>query len=740
MGMQMKNRIKSITDDYNFTKAVKITIASVIPVLLLSYFNEFSIGFNVALGAFLASTSDIPSNLKHKINGILVAILIISSATFLVNILHPFPFIFYPILAVLVFFLSMISVYGLRASMVSFSGLLAVALALGKTHLGWDIFYDVLFIIAGGFFYLIVSLTFHFIKPYRYLEIQIAEALKLTSKYLKLRSNLWDLDANRSKIIEKQLKLQVELNTIHEDLREILIRNRSKSGSSNQNRKMLIVFISLVEIMELAISTSFDHAKLHEKFDSNPIILKTYQNLAFNLSKVLKQLSASIVDNKKYAISHSLLKDLEDTEIVIRNYQQQSGENSQSETVLMLTNMLHYAEKQVEKIILLERIFTFKVNLKDFKIRDKELEKFLTPHYYPLSTLVQNLSFSSTVFRHSIRLTITILTGIIIGQLFSFNNAYWIVLTIIVIMRPGYGLTKQRSIDRIFGTILGAIIAFGILFFTTNTIVTSTLSILCILLAFTFTQSNYKVGATFVTMYVVFVYGMLVPDIDDVIVNRIVDTLTGSALAFAANYLLWPSWEFINIKSFIKKSVEANRNYIQQISILYNLKGEVTTDYKLSRKQAFVELGNLMTSFQRMEQEPKSKQKQMSQIYKITELNHTLLSASASLGSYVQTHKTTKASEAFNVVISAVTNNLNTAISVLTDDDAPANYMNLDKEVAIRFKELKAILTKEMLEGNMEDEKYLLKMQEFQLVIEQLIWLTSLSESILKSSTNIKLN
>jgi uncharacterized membrane protein YccC len=74
--MQMRNRIKSITDDYNFTKAVKITIASVIPVLLLFHFNEFAIGFNVALAHFCSSTSDIPSNLKHKINGILVAILI----------------------------------------------------------------------------------------------------------------------------------------------------------------------------------------------------------------------------------------------------------------------------------------------------------------------------------------------------------------------------------------------------------------------------------------------------------------------------------------------------------------------------------------------------------------------------------------------------------------------------------------------------------------------------------------
>lgn len=737
----MRDQIKSITDDYNFTKAVKITIASVFPVLILSYFNLFTIGFNVALGAFLASTSDIPSNLKHKINGILVAILIISGATFLINILHPYPYIFYPALALMVFFLSMISVYGLRATMVSFSGLLAVAIALGKTHVGWDILYDVLYIVSGGFFYLLVSLTFYYIKPYRYLEIQIAEGLKLTSKYLKLRSNLWNLDANRSKIIEKQLKLQVELNTIHEDLREILIRNRSKTGSSNQNRRMLIVFISLVEIMELAISTSFDHAKLHQKFDSNPIILKTYQNLAFNLSNVLKQLSQSIINNTKYSVTHSLLKDLEDTEIIIRNYEKQSGENSQSETVLMLTNMLHYAEKQVEKIILLERIFTSQIAIKEYKIRDKELEKFLTPQYYPLSTLLQNLSFSSTVFRHSVRLTITVLTGIFIGQLFSFNNAYWIVLTIIVIMRPGYGLTKQRSIDRIFGTILGALIAFGILYITNNTIITSTLSIICILLAFTFTQSNYKIGATFVTMYVVFVYGMLVPDIDTVIINRIVDTLTGSALAFAANYLLWPSWEFINIKSFIKKSVEANRNYILQISFLYNLKGDVTIDYKVSRKQAFIELGNLMTSFQRMEQEPKSKQKQMSQIYKITELSHTLLSASASLGSYVQTHKTSKASEAFNVVINAVTNNLNEAISVLNNDkNEISEYKNYDKEVAIRFKELREILSKELQLGNMEDEKYKLKMQEFQLVIEQLIWLTSLSESIMKSSRTISSN
>jgi hypothetical protein len=50
-----------------------------------------------------------------------------------------------------------------------------------------------------------------------------------------------------------------------------------------------------------------------------------------------------------------------------------------------------------------------------------------------------------------------------------------------------------------------------------------------------------------------------------------------------------------------------------------------------------------------MLQEPKSKQSKLAQVYKLTVLNHTLLS-SAALGTYIQSHKTSEASEAFNAV------------------------------------------------------------------------------------------
>jgi hypothetical protein len=158
------------------------------------------------------------------------------------------PILFLSFLTLLLFFLSMISVYGQRATMVSFSALLAISLAFAHLQTGWDrIQYSGLILL--GLFYLIVSLIFFYIRPNRYAELQIAEC-KVNLEVFTTKRGLMGIRVRPKTITEKQLNLQVQLNTIHENIREILIRNRTTSGSSNQNRKLL-PFISLVEIMEL---------------------------------------------------------------------------------------------------------------------------------------------------------------------------------------------------------------------------------------------------------------------------------------------------------------------------------------------------------------------------------------------------------------------------------------------------------------------------------------------------------
>jgi len=738
----MIDKIRDFTDNSNFTRAVIVTVSAVLPVLILAQFGYFETGITIAIGAFLTYPADIPSNIVHRAKGLLVASVIVAGCTLIVNLLHPYPWLFYPAIVVLVFVLSMISVYGQRATMVSFSGLLALALGTGHIHQGFEILSYSGLVFGGALFYTCLSLLFNYLSPHRYTELQLAECLKLTSKYMKLRGDLWNTDANRAAIVEKQLHLQVNINLTHENLREILIRNRANTGASNRSRRMLIMFISLMEVLELALSTSFDHSTLHEKFGSHSKVLNTYQNLAYNLASSLKRIGKSLEKRKVYIQKHNLIADLEALENAISEYEQALGAEAAAEGVWMLKNMLYYAEKQIEKIKIIERALTEKATLKDLSgSRDKDLDKFLSPDNYPLSTLRDNLTFSSTIFRHSLRLTITIALGLIVGLVFPLQNVYWILLTIIVIMRPGYGLTKERSLQRIVGTIAGGIIAFGILNFVNQHIIIGTLAVVCMILGFTFTATNYRIGATFVTMYVIFVYGMLTPNIADVLQFRILDTAIGATLTFVGNYFFWPSWEFMNLPVFIKKSIEANRNYLAEITAYYNQKGSVTTGYRLARKSAFVELGNLMSSYQRMAQEPKSKQKQQQQVYKLAVLNHTLLSSLASLGTYIQSHKTYKASEAFNVVVTAVTKNLDRAIALLTlDIQADEAHLANNEELAMRFTELKNIRARELREIHLDDEEeFRLHMEEAHLVIEQLIWLNNVSEKILKATRTINL-
>ncbi|PXY40749.1 FUSC family protein [Flavobacterium cheongpyeongense] len=734
----MLDRITKFTNSTSFLNATKVTIASVVPVLILNFLGYFEIGFTIALGAFYTYPSDIPSTLNHKIKGLIVASFIVSGVNLLVNLAYPYPYLFYPFLGFLLFICSMISVYGQRATLVSFSALISISLSFGHLHQGWEALAYSGSIFIGGILYLIVSLIFHFVQPYKYIELEIAEGIKLTAKYLKLRGDLWSPEANRKTIIEKQLGIQVELNEIHEDLRKVLIGNQSSTATS-QNRKMLLVFITLVEIQELALYTSFDHSKIHEKFAKHPDVIRTYQNVAYKLASTLKKLSKNVHNIAVYVDKNDLKNELEALEFAIFDYEKTLGKETAAEGVLMLTNMLKYAKNQVGKIKIIQRALSLAMQSYKLKDQDKELEKFLTPQYYPLRTLIENLSFSSSIFRHSVRLTITILIGFVIGKFLPFQNVYWILLTIIVIMRPGYGLTKERSYNRIFGTLLGGLLAFGIVSLVQNHIVLSIFSIICMLLGISFTQINYKISATFVTMYVVFIYGILVPNVVEVIQFRILDSLAGAILAFLANQFLWPAWEFLNTPIHIESSIRANRDYLKEIADFYNKKGDVPTSYKLARKHAFVEIGNFMTSFQRMVQEPKSKQKTLPLVNKLVVLNHSVLSALASLSTYIQTNQTTSASESFNYIIRTILSNLDHSISILKNETIITDTFFDKEDVTLQFEEMKRKnFTRLATDEELDSETRQAKMQEAQMVIEQLIWMSNLAEKILKITKDLK--
>lgn len=729
--------VKKIGDNHLFD-AIKITTASALPFLFFHTKETFPIAFTLSMGAMLTAPVDIPSSLKHKVIGLLLGSFTIAAITLVLGTVVHFPWIFYPVFATVIFSISMIGVYGQRANLLSFTGLLSISLAFIHNYEGKELLMNCLLLFAGGMVYLGVSLLFYFIRPNRYINIEIANAIEITAEYLDLRAALWSSSADRDHIAKEQLNLQVKLNELHESIREYLIHNKAHTYNTDYNRKFLVTLSSLIDMMELTNAHVFDHEHIRYLFRNDLQLVDEYQKLAEHMATTLHSLSYHIKANKKYHSPVQLNKDFNALKTHFQTFSQLSELPHHSEEISIFSNVLHYAEKQIEKIKGLERVYKGRVNADELGGKYKHLEKFLTPQHYRLSILRENLNASSMIFRHSTRLTITLLLGFILGKLLPLQNEYWILMTMVVIMRPGYGLTKQRSKERVLGTIFGGFLAFAFLYFIPNTPFLVVLTILSMIVGYWFSYSQYKIGVTFITMYVVLIYGMLTPNYESLLVYRVIDTAIGAFMAFCTTHLLWPSWEFLKIKTYLKESLSAIKGYVFEIKKYYNEKGEPTLSYKLARKHAFIEVGNLMASFQRMVQEPKSKQKNKAELYELAVLNQTLVSAAASIGTYVQSHETTEASQAFNSVMNKVMENLETSL-LLFDKNYTVTLTEKDEDFELSFAQLKNMRLQELDSSLLDEQKKKQLLEESQLVIDQLIWMVSISEKIVKISTKIKI-
>lgn len=726
--------VKKISDNHLYD-AIKIAVAGSIPFIFFHEPDNFSIAFAISLGAILNAPTDIQSSLKHKINGLVLGSFCIALITFLLGVTKPYPILFYPVFITIIFFSTMLSVYGHRANLMSFVCLLTVSLAFIRDYQGWDLIKNSLLLLAGGILYLIVSLLFYLFKPKRYIFLEIANCIEKTAEYLDLRASLWNTNSNKNKIIEKQLEIQIKLNEYHESIREFLIRNNANTSNSSNNRKLLISLTSLIEILEIATSNSFDHDRIHKLFKDDPSLIKEYQKLAEDFALSLHALSYSIKVNNVYHSPVSLGNQIKAIKLHLDEFQKKQNWSDVQEEIVTFNNVLHYAERQVEKIKGIERVYKGRVNTDELRGKYKDLEKFLTPQHYRFATLKENLNFSSTTFRHATRLTLTLLIGFLLGKILPLQNEYWILMTLVVIMKPDYGLTKSRSLSRVTGTILGGIIAFSTLYFVDNVTVLLILTFVAMIIGNWLTYSDYKIGVMFLTMYVIFMYGILTPDYNNMLLFRIIDTVIAAILALLATQLIWPSWEHLHVKKFLSKCIVANRKYVEAIKQYYIVKGEPSLEYKLARKHAFIEVGNLMASFQRMNQEPKSKQKNKAEVYELTVLNQTLISAAASVGIYIQSHQTTEASQAFGVVMDKILYNLDLADKFIHRN---AHYDLISENELKKFEgsflQIKKLRREEIENSDLSPEERIRRLEESQLIIDQLIWMINISEQIVNTS------
>ncbi len=178
-----------------------------------------------------------------------------------------------------------------------------------------------------------------------------------------------------------------------------------------------------------------------------------------------------------------------------------------------------------------------------------------------LAVLGANLTLRSSACRHAIRLAVAATLASALARALRLPHDYWVPLTVLWLLRPDFGATFTRGVQRYAGTTAGAVLAT--LFAATVHPGPYTLSILATALSvgiFCFMLANYGVTGACTTGWVVFVSALAgIPEFRAA-ADRVLDTSLGAIIALGG-YLLWPTWERGEVSDTAADVIDAARRY-----------------------------------------------------------------------------------------------------------------------------------------------------------------------------------
>jgi uncharacterized membrane protein (TIGR01666 family) len=623
--MKLNTReINSFFYSQYFSDGLRISAGILLPSLVLLQFGQFDLGLTLSLGALCICVIDNPGPLTHKRNAMAIGNLCL----FLVAVTTGFArlnvFTLGLEITVFSFLFSIFIIYGNRAAAIGTSSLLIMIFMMDKALAPSEVLIYSGTILLGGIWYMLFSLIFFGIRPYRAAQQTLGENVADIAKFLRIKAEFYNTNSNIDENYRKLVSQQIQVSQHQDAVRELLFKSRVMvRESTGAGRILVLTFVDLVDMFEQIMATHYDYSEIRERFRDTGI-LNEIARIVHHMADELDDIAYIVLSNTRHRHVMDFNIELEKLKLKIDSI----GKDQQETSNLVLKKILINLRNLSESINNIYNYYNAKNALKSTEIKGEiEYSQFVTHQDYAPHIFWDNLTLGSAAFKHALRVALVCLVGFITAKTIAQgHHSYWVLLTIIVILKPGFSLSKQRNYQRLIGTIGGGVIGILILSFIPNTIVQFIFLMIFMVGAYSFQRLNYVVSVIFMTPYVLILFKFLGVGLLNVAQERILDTLIGSSIAFIASYLIFPTWEFEMIEETLREVVIANINYLIAIAESISDKVVGTTAYKLARKDVYVKSANLSATFERMTSEPKSKQRNVKEVHKFVVLNHILSS------------------------------------------------------------------------------------------------------------------
>jgi len=184
------------------------------------------------------------------------------------------------------------------------------------------------------------------------------------------------------------------------------------------------------------------------------------------------------------------------------------------------------------------------------------------------AVLTEHLTPASPAFRHAVRLTVVVPLLALAGAHLGLGRSYWIPLSAAVVLRPDFAATMTRGVARVAGSAVGVgVIGAALALLHPGPAAATALVAATAWGAFTFVQSNYAIGVSFLTGLVLLLASVGQSDTLGIAGDRLLDTVIGGSAALVA-YLLWPTWSHGQARQLLARLAGCQRDYASAVLAL----------------------------------------------------------------------------------------------------------------------------------------------------------------------------
>ena len=611
---------------YNIRIFLALSGTAALPWLL----GDAKLTIPLTLGVVAAALADLDDRLTGRLRNLIITLISFFIASASVELLFPWPWLFAIGLITSTIGFILLGGLGQRYATIAFGALLiAIYTMLGTTlYTAW--YQQPLLLLAGAIWFNVLTLVGHLVFPIRPLQDNLARCYEQLSQYLELKARLFDPDIeeeSQAPLYELALANGQLVSTLNQTKASLLTRLRGDRGQRG-TRRTLHYYFAAQDIHERASSSHIQYQTLREHFRYSDVMFR-FQRLITLQSQACSRLANAILLRTPYQHDHRFKRAFIHLDAALDRIRASGTTSSdQLKALGFLLDNLRAIDAQLASIES-GQAQTAQKNETENLLADDSLHG-LSDIWLRLRN---NLTPESALFRHAVRMSVVLCAGYAIIQITGLHHGYWILLTSLFVCQPNYNATRHRLTLRIVGTIAGIALGLPVLYFVPSQEGQLILIVVTGVLFFAFRLVQYAQATMFITLLVLLCFNLLGEGFE-VAMPRVIDTIIGCAIAWAAVSFIWPDWRFRNLARVTEQAFNANCRYLDAILEQYHQGRDNRLAYRIARRNAYNRDAELASVVSNMASEPGATPELREVAFRLLCLNHTCTSYISALGAH----------------------------------------------------------------------------------------------------------